>query len=52
MRAAIYARCSTQDQSLDLQLDGLRDYAKARGFEVVGEYLDEGAVQGVGRQAL
>ncbi len=42
MRAAIYARCSTQDQTVDLQLDGLRDYAKARELEVVGEYLDEG----------
>ena len=42
MRVAIYARCSTADQSVDLQLDGLRDYAEARGFEVVGEYIDEG----------
>ncbi len=41
-RVAIYARCSTQEQSVDLQLDGLRDYARTRGFEVVGEYLDEG----------
>ncbi len=45
MRVALYARCSTADQSVALQLDGLRDYAKARGFEVVGEYLDE-AVSG------
>ena len=42
MRAALYARCSTSDQSVGLQLDGLRDYAKARGLEVVGEYVDEG----------
>ena len=42
MRAAIYARCSTQDQTVDLQLDGLRDYAKARGLKIVTEYLDEG----------
>ncbi len=46
MRIAIYARCSTADQSVDLQLDGLRDYAEARGFEVVEEYIDEG-VSGV-----
>ncbi len=45
MRVALYARCSTSGQSVDLQLDGLRDYAKARGFDVVGEYLDE-AVSG------
>ena len=42
MRVAIYARCSTADQSVDLQLDGLRDYAEARGFEIVEEYIDEG----------
>ena len=42
MRAAIYARCSTADQSVDLQLDGLRDYTEARGFEIVEEYIDEG----------
>ena len=42
MRVAIYARCSTQEQTVDLQLDGLRDYAKARGLEVIGEYVDDG----------
>ncbi len=41
-RAALYARVSTADQSVDLQIDGLLDYAKARGFEVVGSYVDEG----------
>ena len=41
-RVAIYARCSTSEQSVNLQLDGLRDYARARGFRVVEEYLDEG----------
>ncbi len=42
MRVALYCRCSTLDQSVDLQLDGLRDYAKARGFAVVEEYVDKG----------
>ena len=42
MRVALYARCSTSDQSVDLQLDSLRDYAKARSFTVVEEYVDEG----------
>ena len=41
MRVALYARCSTSDQSVDLQLDALRDYAKARSLEVVREYLDQ-----------
>ena len=42
MRLAIYARCSTAEQTVDHQLDGLREYEQARGFEVVDEYLDEG----------
>ena len=42
MRVAVYARCSTQDQNVALQLDGLREYAAARGFQVVGEYVDQG----------
>ena len=42
MRVAIYARCSTAEQSVALQLDALRDYAEARELEVVAEYLDEG----------
>ncbi len=46
MRCALYARVSTAEQTVDLQLDGLRDYAKARGLEVVEEYVDEG-VSGV-----
>ena len=45
MRVALYARCSTADQTVDLQLDGLRDYAKARDFTVIAEYVDE-AVSG------
>ena len=36
-RVVLYARCSTSDQSVDLQLDALREYASARGFEVVEE---------------
>ena len=42
MRAAIYARSSTADQSVDLQLDGLREYATTRRFKFVAEYIDEG----------
>ncbi len=41
MRVALYARCSTSDQSVALQLDGLRDYGKVRGFTVMEEYIDE-----------
>ena len=42
MRLAIYARVSTREQTVDLQLETVRAYAKARGAEVAGEYLDEG----------
>ena len=39
MRVAIYARVSTSDQSTAMQ-DELREYAKHRGFEIVGEFQD------------
>ena len=42
MRLAIYARVSTREQTVDLQLETVRAYAKARSAEVVGEYLDQG----------
>ncbi len=42
MKAAIYARCSTTEQTVHLQLDGLREYAQVRGLEIVEEYVDEG----------
>ena len=47
MRAAIYARVSTEDQakegfSLAAQLKRLNAYCKARGWQVIGEYVDDG----------
>ncbi len=50
MRVALYARCSTSDQSVDLQLDGLRDYAKVRGFTVGDDYIDEAQSGGNARR--
>ena len=41
-RLALYVRVSTQDQHPDCQLEPLRVYAKARGLEVVEEYVDHG----------
>ncbi len=41
-RLALYARVSTAEQRPEVQLEALRDYAKARGFEVVHEYVDHG----------
>lgn len=45
MRAALYSRVSTADQSVSMQLDELRAYCERRGFDVAEEYIDS-AVSG------
>jgi DNA invertase Pin-like site-specific DNA recombinase len=40
MKAAIYARVSTDDQNCEMQLNDLRAYCQARGWEIHGEYVD------------
>jgi DNA invertase Pin-like site-specific DNA recombinase len=45
-RAAIYARVSTSDQHAAMQVDELRLVAQQRGWQVVGEYIDEGVSGG------
>lgn len=46
MRAVVYARVSTEEQasnySISLQIEAAKNLAAARGFEIVGEYVDEG----------
>ena|SRR2546425_1002623 len=44
IRAALYARVSTANtgQSPEMQLRELREYAKHRGWQVVGEHVDVG----------
>ena len=42
MRVAIYARVSTTDQHCEQQLAALREYVAARGWQVQGEYVDNG----------
>lgn len=39
-RVIIYARVSTRDQNVSMQLTDLREYAKARKLKVVEEYID------------
>ena len=39
-RVIIYARVSTKEQKVDMQLADLRGYAKARKLNVVKEYID------------
>jgi len=42
MRAALYARVSTTDQTCENQLQELRRYCEARKWPVHREYIDEG----------
>src|ERR1700737_3206636 len=42
MKAVIYARVSTIDQSCEMQLLELREYAARRGWQIAGEYVDTG----------
>jgi len=44
MRVGIYARVSTtgKGQDTDMQLRELREYARQRGWDIAGEYTDEG----------
>ena len=41
-RAAIYARVSTTDQTCEMQVRELREYAARRGWAINGEYVDTG----------
>ena len=45
MKAAIYARVSSDRQDVDLsvsaQLKHLREYARANAYQIVREYVDE-----------
>ena len=42
VKAAVYARVSTKDQTCELQLRELREYCQRRGWEIAGEYVDTG----------
>jgi DNA invertase Pin-like site-specific DNA recombinase len=48
----LYARVSTDKQTVDLQLDKLRDYAQKRGLVIVQEYIDHATGQNVRRPAF
>jgi len=39
-RVIIYARVSRKEQNVDMQIIDLRAYAKARGLEIIKEYID------------
>jgi DNA invertase Pin-like site-specific DNA recombinase len=42
MKAGIYTRVSTENQSVDMQLSDLRSFAKQKGFSIYKEYCDLG----------
>jgi DNA invertase Pin-like site-specific DNA recombinase len=42
LRVAHYARCSTAEQRVDLQLDALRQLSSQRGWEIANEFVDHG----------
>jgi DNA invertase Pin-like site-specific DNA recombinase len=42
MRVALYSRVSTNDQNPAMQIHELRDYARARGWKIAGEFVDKG----------
>lgn len=54
LKAGIYARVSTVDKGQDpeLQLRPLREYCQARGWEVIGEYVDQCTGSGSRRPRL
>lgn len=50
LRAALYARVSTDRQSTETQLRELRQAAQRLGWEVVGEFIDQGVSGAKGRK--
>ena len=42
MKAAIYTRVSTNDQSPEMQISDLRQYCMQRSFDIYKEYSDQG----------
>ena len=49
-RCVIYTRVSTNDQTIDNQLNVLREIALLKGYEIVKEYADEGISGAKGRE--
>ena len=52
MRVALYARVSTSDKDQDpeTQLLALRDYCRANGWTVTGEYVDRASGRDIGHR--
>lgn len=53
MRIYGYARVSTKDQNLDLQLEKIREYAKIRSFDLIQMYAEKASGKDIaGREAF
>ena len=50
-RVALYARVSTDGQSVETQLDELRDVAKKHEWDVVATFADRGISGTKGRES-
>ncbi len=50
MRCAIYTRVSTNNQTIENQVQVLRDVAKMKGYTIVKEFSDEGISGAKGRE--
>ena len=48
-KVVIYGRVSTDKQTVDNQLQDLRDVSQRNGWEVIEEYLDQGLSGSLGR---
>src|SRR5438477_3489 len=42
LRVALYGRVSTSDQNVETQMEALRAYCARMGYEITGEYIDNG----------
>jgi len=51
VKAALYARVSTLDQSCDNQLIELRRCCEARGFAITREFIDHGILRFQGQSS-
>ena len=49
MKAALYVRCSTDEQNHAMQVEDLRRLCALRGWTVAGEYIDQG-ISGAARK--
>ena len=46
MKSVIYARTSTKDQKLDIQIDALNELSKRMNYQLVDTIIDEGVSGG------